>query len=262
MTEIQPPVKPRGTIGALKNVSAFLELVFRVRDRAPSLPNIGVMYGHSGYGKTYASIYAQNRTRAIRVEVGDTWTRKTLLTAILQECGVVRPQGSISELSQQVIAELASELKRPLFIDEADKICDKGYIELVREIAMGSNVPVLLIGEELLPQKLSRVERVHNRILDWYGAEPCDLEDARALADLLLAPVAISDDLLDDIRVKGEGRARRIATSLDGVANWAKNNGAKTVTRESYTGAIYTGEPPRARSIRINAAKANGGRAA
>ena len=251
MTEHSPPVKPRGTIAALKNVSGFFELVMRVRDRSPMLPNIGVMHGRSGDGKSYASIYAQNKTRGIRVEVGDSWTRKSLLIAILQECGVQQVKGSVPELASAAIQTLAEEPRRPLFIDEADKICDKGYIELVREIAMGANVPVLLIGEEKLPSKLAQVERLHNRILAWFGAEPCDLEDARKLSELLLDPVKIDDQLLEQIRIEGDGRARRIATSLDGVAHWARNNGVTTVSKGNYTGPIYTGEPPRARAAKL-----------
>ncbi|QGM46708.1 AAA family ATPase [Methylocystis heyeri] len=252
MSNLSPPVKPRGSIAALKNVSGFFELVSRVRDRSPSLPNIGVMHGRSGDGKSYASIYAQNKTRAIRVEVGDSWTRKTLLCAILQECGVHRPSGSVAELSQLAIQTLAEEPRRPLFVDEADKICDKNYIELIREIAMGSNVPVLLIGEERLPSKLAQVERLHNRILAWFGAEPCDLADARKLAELLLPEsVTIEDALLDEIRVQGDGRARRIATSLDGVGHWARNAGVKAVSKANYDGAIYTGEAPKARAAKL-----------
>lgn len=251
MSDPSPPVKPRGTIAALKNVSGFFELVTRVRDRSPMLPNIGVMHGRSGDGKSYASIYAQNKTRAIRVEVGDSWTRKTLLCAILQECGVPRPSGSVPELAQAAIQTLAEEPRRPLFIDEADKVCDKGYIELVREIAMGSNVPVLLIGEEKLPAKLAHVERLHNRILAWFGAEPCDLGDAKKLAELLLDPVTIEDALLEDIRLQGDGRARRIATSLDGVAHWARNAGVTAVLKANYDGPIYTGEPPKARAAKL-----------
>jgi len=250
MTEIEPRVK-RGTFAALKNVQGFYELVLRVRDREPSLPNIGVMHGRSGDGKTYASIFAQNKTRAIRVEVGDTWTRKTLLLAILREGGLTPRKGSIPELAELAIGMLAEEPRRPLFIDEADKVVDKGYIELVRELAMSANVPVLLIGEEALPQKLAAFERVHNRVLAWFGAEPCDLDDAKKLAQLLLAPVTIADELLEKIRIQGDGRARRISTSLDGVAHWARNNGVRHVAAEGYDGPIYTGEPPRARSGRL-----------
>ncbi|MBY6244099.1 AAA family ATPase [Methylosinus sp. Sm6] len=250
MSDEVQKVKP-GTFAALKNVAGFRELVERVVERSPSLPNIGVMHGRSGDGKTYASIYAQNKTRALRVEVGDSWTRKTLLTAILREGGLFTPKGTIPELSERVTEMLSAEPRRPLFIDEADKIVDRGYAEIVREIAMKSNVPVLLIGEEALPKKLERIERLHNRVLAWFGAEPCDLEDARKLANLLL-PAKISDDLLEDIRVAGDGRARRIATSLDGVAQWTRSHGLQEVTRENYQGPdLYTGQPATARASRL-----------
>lgn len=252
MTDASPPVKPRGTIAALKNVSGIFELVMRIIERSPNLPNIGVVHGRSGDGKSYGSIYAQNKTRAIRVEVMDSWTRKSLLGAILQECGVPSPRGTVPELAKLATRTLAEEPRRPLFIDEADKICDKGFIELVRELAMGSNVPVILIGEEKLPTKLAQVERVHNRILAWFGAEPCDLEDSKKLADLLLPDgVTIDDTLLEDIRFQGDGRARRIATSLDGVAHWARNTGVKALSKSNYTGPIYTGRTPESRAAKL-----------
>ena len=57
----------------LKNVAAFMTLTMRLIERAPHLPGFGVCHGPSGFGKTYASIYAENKTRAVRVEVGELW---------------------------------------------------------------------------------------------------------------------------------------------------------------------------------------------
>ncbi len=251
MSEPSKIIKPPGNFAALKNVAAFFELVKSLQDRSPTLPNLGVMHGPSGYGKSYASIYAQIKTGAIRVEVGDSWTRKKFLISILREGGVSEPRGSLADLTELVIGLLAEDARRPLFIDEADKLVDKGMIELVREIAQHSNVPVVLVGEEMLPQKIARVERVHNRVLRWFGAEPCDLPDARQLADIFLRNVAIDDELLDDIRVKGDGRARRIVVSLNNAADWARNGGVKALDLKTYRGVVYTGEAPRARSGRL-----------
>jgi DNA transposition AAA+ family ATPase len=251
MSEMSPTVKPLATFAALKNVIGFYQQVQKLQGRSPNLPNIGVMHGPSGYGKSYASIYAQIKTQAIRVEVGESWNRKTFVRAILREGGMSEPRGSTADLVEQVIALLAEESKRPLFIDEADKLVDKGLIEIVREIAQHSQVPVLLIGEELLPQKLQRFERVHNRVLDWFGAEPSDLDDCRKLAAIFLPGVSIDDELLDEMRLRGDGRARRIVVSLNDAAEWSRNNGAKALTKNGYGGAIYTGEAPRARSGRL-----------
>ena len=80
MADLPSPVKP--SFAALKNVMGFRELVAKVQQRSPSLPNIGVCHGRSGDGKSYASINAQNRTRAIRVERIHTRMAITLPPAI------------------------------------------------------------------------------------------------------------------------------------------------------------------------------------
>ena len=248
MSNISTPVKAPGSLAFLKNVLGCMNLVNRLCDRQPGLPGIGVVNGPSGYGKTWGSIYAQNKTRAIRVEVGDTWTRKTLLEAILIEAGVQKPRGTIAGLAKQAIMVLGDDPGRPLFVDEADRLVDKGMIEIVRELHESSQVPVLLIGEEQLPEKLLGIERVHNRVLDWYPAQPCDLEDCRKLADIFLPRIEIDDSLLDRVREGGEGRARRIVVTLSGMAEWSRNTGVKQLSLSTYKGGIFTGVPPRRRA--------------
>ncbi len=259
MSDAVEIIKPPTSFAALKNVLGFYEQVKKLQNRLPTLPNIGVMHGPSGFGKSYATIYAMNKTRGIRVEIGDSWTRKVFLAAILREGGCAEPRGSVAELAERASALLAEDSKRPLFIDEADKAVDKGWIELVRELAMHSNAPVLLIGEEMLPSKLQRYERVHNRVLDWFGAEPCDLADCTELAKIFLPNVAISDALLDKIRVAGDGRARRIVVTLNHALEESRKSNLRELTLENYKGEIYTGEAPRARSGRL---LVKGGRAA
>ena len=226
----------------------------KLQERDPHTPNFGVMYGRSGEGKSYASIHAQNRTRAIRVEIGESWNRKTFVRAILLECGVGDPRGATADMVREAVGILGDQRDRPLIIDEADKLVDKGLIEIVREISEASQVPVLLIGEEQLPQKLARFERVHNRVLDWYGAEPATARDCRLLANIFLAGIEITDELLDTVRLKGEGRARRIVVTLSGMADWARNEGVKALDSKSYGGGIFTGEAPKPRNLKIGRA--------
>lgn len=240
-------VKPASTLAALKNVTGAMELVRKLQGRGPHLPNLGVMNGHSGLGKSFATIYVQNKTGAVRVEVGESWNRRTLMRAILRECGAPDPKGAAAEMVEQAIMLLGDQPDRPLIIDEADKLVDKGLIEIVREIAEGSQVPVLLVGEEMLPAKLARFERVHNRVLSWFPAQPCDLADARKLADIFLGDISIDDALLEDVRIKAEGRARRIVVSLVDMHGWARAAGVRALDRKSYVGPSYAGEAPKTR---------------
>jgi DNA transposition AAA+ family ATPase len=237
---------------ALKNVAGFLAMTMRAVERPPHLPGICVCHSHSGYGKTVASIVAQNKTGAARVEIGDTWTRKTTLKAILRELGVFdeRKRLTIADMAEQAIVALGNEPNRPLIIDEADKLVDKGMIELVRELHEHSGVPVILIGEERLPAKLLAHERVHNRVLDWFAAQPCDLDDTKLLAAAFAPKIAIGDDLLEAIRIASGGRARRIVVNVSRVAELARNKGKNVIDLKTWGDApFYTSEPPAARSV-------------
>ncbi len=236
---------------ALKNVAAFMVMTQRLIDRDPHLPGIGVCHGHSGLGKSYAAIYAQNKTRAIRVEVGDSWTRRSLLLAILGELQIKpRSRLTISDMANAAIAALGDEPSRPLIVDEADKLVDKGMIEIVRELHEHSGAPIILIGEENLPTKLLAVERVHNRVLDWLPAQPCDLEDTQALAEAFAPKVEIVNDLLEVIRQQSGGRARRIVVNLSRIAEFARNKNLKVVDLHKWgNGALFTGEPPLPRNV-------------
>ncbi|MCV0428298.1 MAG: ATP-binding protein [Roseibium sp.] len=245
MIDRDPSVNAGG-LATLKNVARFLTLMETLIHRGPHLPGIGVFHGFSGYGKTYASIYAQNKTRALRLEVGDSWTRKKFLECLLAEADVKAGRMSIADLTEQAILALGDDFQRPLIIDEADKLADKGMLELVREIQEHSQVPVLLIGEELLPAKLQKVERVHNRVLEWVPAEPCDHDDARALADMFCPDVHLEPDVINNLIDLTEGRARRLVVNFNKIAEYARNTQKNWFDAKSFDrGWFYTGEPPR-----------------
>lgn len=246
-----PQLQSQGPV-ALKNVGAFMVMTRRLIDRDPHLPGIGVFSGWSGLGKSYASLYAQNKTHAIRTEVGDSWTRRTFLEAVLKELGREPRKGrrTTADLAAQAIEALGDDPKRPLIVDEADKLVDKGIVEIVRELHEFSGAPVILIGEERLPTKLVAVERLHNRVLDWQQAQPCDAEDARLLADAFAPKVKIADDLLEHIRRQSDGRARRIVVNVARVAEAALNKGQKAIDLATWNNRpLYTGEPPAVRAV-------------
>ncbi|GHE63807.1 transposase [Camelimonas fluminis] len=226
-----------------------MRLVNRLRHRAYHQPGFGVMHGYSGYGKTYSAVYAQNKTLGPRVEVGDSWTKKTLVRAILREVGVQNPKGTVADMTEQLIGRLAAPEHPPLFIDEADKLVDKSMIEIVREIQEGSQVAVILIGEELLPQKLERIERVHNRVLAWATAQPCDIEDTIKLAKAFCPDLNPSMDLLEHVRRISDGRARRIVNNLAHMAEHARITGVTDFSMDNYRGELDSGKSPSRRAV-------------
>ncbi|MGB4867277.1 MAG: ATP-binding protein [Hyphomicrobium sp.] len=238
------------TFAPLRNLGLFSELVDRVITRSPSLPGMACFYGHSGYGKTFSAVYAANKSRAYYVEVGETWTRKTLCHAILRELGLGGAvQGTLPDLVSSIVDRLAEDRDRPLIIDEADHVVKKGMVDLVREIHDKSQAPVIWIGEELLPVKLQKFERTHNRMLDWVAALPCDVTDTRHLARLNAPGIDIADDLINAVAKASDGRARRIAVNCDRVRERAVALGKKKITLADWgSQPFFTGEPPRRRA--------------
>ena len=240
MTEHSYMIK---SVAPLRNVTALMALIIRVQDRAATLPGMATFHGPSGYGKSTALVYASVKTGAIAVQVKSAWTRKTLCEAILTEMGL-RPEKNIPAMVEQICRQLAQS-ETPLIIDEADHLMKTSMIELVRDFYEGSSAPVILIGEEQMPQKLKQWERVHNRMLAWVAAEPCDAVDARHLAGIYAEGLDLADDLLAHIVRVSEGNTRRVCVNLEGVREFAAERGLERVDAATWGSRdMFRGEAP------------------
>jgi DNA transposition AAA+ family ATPase len=233
------------TIAPLRNVAALAELVQRVVHRTPGLPGMATFHGFSGYGKTFAAIYAANKFRAYHVQVKSVWTRKKLAQAVLAEMGI-QPASTIPDMIDQIGQQLSLS-GRPLIIDEADFLVAKGMIEVVRDIYESSQSAIILIGEEGLPTALRRWERVHGRMLDWVPAQAAAQSDARHLAHLYCRGIELTDDLLIALHEASGGSIRRICVSLDKVREQAETAGLTRMTRADFKGEFFTGAAPASR---------------
>lgn len=241
---VKPPVG-FGTVAPLKNVAAAYSVAVKIIERPIGVDGLGLFYGRSGYGKTKASTFVQNKTNALYLEVFDYWTRRKFCQSLLAELGVDKPKGSIPDMMDQALRLLQDDPNRLLIIDEADKLIDKGMIELVRDIYKGARIPVLLVGEELLPDKLAAYERCENRVAAWDMANPSDIDDARALAAIYHRGLIVRDDLLAAIVTKTKGVASRIVTTLADVGQAAKAKNLGEIGLSEYDGPYFTGQAPR-----------------
>jgi len=184
------------------------------------------------------------QTRAYYVAMQSVWTRRAFLEAVAREMGLAAT-GTIAHIANAVAEQLVLS-GRPLLIDEADVLAERdGGAGLVKDLYESTLGTILLIGEEKLPQKLTRYERLHGRVLEWVGAMPATLADARALCGIYCPGVEVADDLLGAFAAKAKGSVRRIAVNLDRVRQSAKSQGWQRVDLALWGDrAIYSGEPP------------------
>lgn len=234
------------TLAPLRNVANFLTLTRRLQDRGAGLPGMGCFYGPSGFGKSTAAIYGANAQQACLVQCKSVWTQKKLCQEILKELGLV-PAKVIADMVDQIAEALALE-DVPLIIDEADVLVNKKMVEVVRDIYESSLVPVILIGEELMPQKLRKWERLHGRILSWVAAEPCDEQDFDLLVGIRCQGIELEPDLKARMAKASNGSARRIVENLEMAREIAATHGLARVTMRDWgKREFFTGETPDAR---------------
>lgn len=216
----------------LRNLTLLDSLMKKTIDRAPHLPGLVTFTGPSGFGKSTAAAHVAAKHQAYYVEMRSTWTKKPFLEVLLRQMGIV-PARTIYKMMDQVSEELALS-RCPLILDEFDHAVDKNLIEVVRDIYEQTSSPIVIIGEEHLPQKLERWERFHGRILAWGQATPADLADAQSLNRHYEGDIVIKDDLLGMLVTQSKGSVRRIVTNLSNIASFARGEGLQEIGLDQW----------------------------
>jgi DNA transposition AAA+ family ATPase len=206
-------------------------------------PRFGVLHGPPGYGKTYASSFAQNETGAAYVEFCSIWTVKSFLTELSREIGIAKP----ARTSPAILAELIEQLNvfpRPIIIDEADYLVKKQMVDVARDLHDKTPCGIMLVGMESLPQKLKRWDQFHSRILTFTPAAPASAADALMLRDVFCQDVEVADDLVEHFRVQTKKNARRIRVNLEEAQRFATAEGMGRIDRALWGNRrVITGDP-------------------
>ena len=245
LAEINSPGIAR--IGNIIQCGIALE---RAMERSANLPGLVCFYGPSGWGKSLSSNYLCNAKRGYYIQVKSIWSKKVVLQKILGEMAI-KPGNTTGEMLDQVCDQLSAS-GRPLVIDEMDHLVEKKAVELVRDIYEGSQAPILIIGEEQLPQKLKKWERFHGRILSFMPALPVSLDDAKQLAAVYAPGIECGDDLLRKLVADAHGSVRRVCVNLDQVREEAAGFGVNKVDLawcQQQNVAFYSGEAPKRRVV-------------
>ena len=232
-------------IVALTNVGLLASAIERAQARPMGLPGLVAMYGASGLGKSVGAAFAANRYRAYYVECRDTWSKKAFLQAILREMSIL-PAITLSNMVDQV-AEQLSRSTRPLIIDDVQYLLDKAVANVLTDIYNASQGTMVLIGEERVPTSLAKLERLHNRVLEWVPAQPATLEDMQALAAASYPKLHIDAALLEDLRRAVNGCLRRVAVNLYRIYSEAEAIGLDSVDLPQWQQlgrGWFTGEAP------------------
>lgn len=232
------------SIVPLTNVALLASAVENVMNRPPELPGIAVMYGFSGLGKSLAAASVANAHRAYYLQCRESFTKKALVQAMLREMGIT-PMKTLNEMIDQV-AEQLSRSGRPLIVDDVQYVIEKSAANVLTDLYEASQGTLVLIGEEHVPTAMSkRLERLHNRVLEWVPAQEATLDDVRLLARRSYPDIEIDDDLLGRVNTRVRGCLRRVAVNLYQIHCEAMANGWNRVDLATWGERdIHTGQAP------------------
>ena len=225
---IDPPAQ-------LTNMRIGMATMIECQDAGDGSPRLGLFYGPSGYGKSYAAAAISARLGAAYVVVQSVWRQLSLLEAIANEIGVPKLARTGPRLLAQIIDQLLVD-PMPLIIDEMDHLVRWGRqaVEIIRDIHDNARIPILMIGEESLPAKLKEWERFDNRILVARAAEPSTLGDALLLRNYYCPRVEVADDLVEAIVAATKGVTRRIVVNLQNAQAAAIGAGRDTIDLSAW----------------------------
>lgn len=230
----------KSRIVPVKNIARLSKASKALLNRATGAPGIGLVDGLAGYGKSLGTTWLSVQTPSIYVRALALWTPSGMLGAMCKE--LRQPVGGSCGAMVERIAEVLLRTKQTVFIDEADYLTRRtSLIETLRDLHDLTTVPVILIGETGIEQKLAHLTRFTSRIAEHVTFEPLDIDDTALLAKEM-CEVRIQPDLLSKIHSDTKGNTRNIVVSLSRAEQIALANGSDTICAADVgRRALFTG---------------------
>ncbi|HID10200.1 MAG TPA: ATP-binding protein, partial [Candidatus Latescibacteria bacterium] len=162
-------VKPRFKVDPAvfietRSVQAFRELVLELLSGETLLgPTLGAVTGLTGRGKSTAAKHiAATTERVVYLRALPFWSTTDLLREICFALAGERPRYKAK--CMELIARRTQARRRLLIVDEADGLTLREHLNPLRGLNEVCQMPVILVGEERLPEVLREERRLWHRV--------------------------------------------------------------------------------------------------
>lgn len=132
---------------------------------------LGIIVGKSGYGKTYSLRQYSRMPRVIYIECNESMSCRDVIRRIEKQIGLPKIYGTNDERLERIIDYFTVNNGYLLIVDEADKLINKytiKKIELLRNIADGADVGIVIAGEPALESYLKGYDERFAKRMDFY----------------------------------------------------------------------------------------------
>lgn len=157
------------------------------------------IWGRAGRGKTRtAQWYIANTPGCHYVLALQVWRHSPaeLLRALARELSITAPPHRLGPLFAAIAERLIAARRPTVFIDEPDKLT-LHHLEIIRDLTESTGAPIVLIGEEGLPELMRRERRIWSRTQQTVPFRPFAVPDivqyASAAAGIRFTSPAAAD---------------------------------------------------------------------
>ena len=234
-TEFDPMKRYRvdhTTFITTENVKKFDDLAMDLLENPNLTSSIGVAKGTAGRGKTAAAKHFVSTNRdTIYVLYVDGYSHQMLAREIAYEMTGVKARSFSDNIA--FISAATNKYRRLVIIDEADKMPGK-HLEMLRSLNERCNLPLLLVGEETLYQRMAeeprRLSRIRKPLVDFKRVNTIDValfyEQAVGLV------LESNREVLMQLLERSRGDFRLVVSDAMAIVKIMNASGINTITRE------------------------------
>ncbi len=221
-----------GTIVPTRNVRAFTTLATDLLDNPNLTASIGLVKGTAGLGKTAAAKhFCRERPEAAYILYIDGYSYNMMASSIARTLTGIKA-GSLSR-NIELIKEATSMERRLVIIDEADKMPSK-IIELLRAINEECELPILLVGEESLYNKMAEKARRYSRLRKpIVSFDKIGTVDIGAFYDQAIGLSISNPDIARSLYRRAKGDFRTVVSDAIAVCNTLNSSGKSQLTLQT-----------------------------
>jgi DNA transposition AAA+ family ATPase len=215
-----------------ENVRNFDELAMDLLENPNLTSSIGVAKGTAGRGKTAsAKHFVSTHSDAIYVLYVDGYSHTMLAREIAYELTGVRARSFADNID--LINSATNRFRRLVIIDEADKMPGK-HIEMLRSLNERCSIPLLLVGEETLYQRMAeeprRLSRIRKPIVNFTRVTKVDI--ALFYESAVGIQISSDKDVLSELLDRSHGDFRMVVSDAMSVCRVLNASGMHTVSME------------------------------
>ncbi|HIU86387.1 TPA: ATP-binding protein [Candidatus Spyradomonas excrementavium] len=211
------------------NVKNFIGLVENLINKPKNIPQMGLVYGEPGLGKSQTALWLACKYDAIYLRATNLMTGRWLLEELVKELDEI-PRYLTSDNFNLVVKKLKKEPKI-IFIDEIDYLMNNyKTIEILRDIHDETGCPIIFIGMGLVHKKLERYKHLYDRFSEILKFETFGVNDLSQIIGQL-SEITFTPDSIEYIHSK-YNRFRQIVQLINKMENFAKDNNLTEINME------------------------------